>query len=627
MPDAAAHPPRPRSPRQHLATVIARAFPLVLLLFTTFFLLGRIGFWSDDYWHNLRDPITQQLPPLFEDGRFNLVVNRGFFLRPLFYTVVPPITTLAWHADWAAHLVLVLTHAAAVLLLWQLMLRLGLARRAATAAALLFMTYPMLFENMFWLSALPTTLAAIIMLLMFHMHISIARGPRSAASWAAIAAMPALSFAVCSLNEQPAAGVLAMPFVYLAAAVSAPLRQARTGAQGLVTRPLAHHIVPCLLPPLLAGLAVILYIYLMHYGWPPHVQPAPPGVRGTTDTLMERSEIPQRIGRFTRSIRKALWVRDLGAGSFILGLQELRAAPAAAILWGAALLTTGWFWARHWIREQSAALHPPATSATRLALLLGAAIFIFGFIPPMVVTIYLAVPRLMYWPGMGLAIIIAALGTMLGACALAQPARAAARRMRITATILLIVILFAWSICGVGFQASFRNRWLQDHAEGAQLRALVPDPAPLTFFIPAHAESRSAQTGRRGFDSHLLPVWHFPWATRKHIMGVYQREDVRCGSCKPWEHFIRASDETGIHYRHRIGPEFPHIEGGGARIPWERAVPFIITPDGQMQLITTIIIEEDGRPDIRIEVPQARPRPTSPDRPGIEPLEYRVPRG
>ena len=72
-------------------------------LLGTFFLGGRIGFWSDDYWHNLRNPTTGALPALTFHG---LTMDRGFFLRPLFYLVVPAVTTLSWKAQWPAHVAL-----------------------------------------------------------------------------------------------------------------------------------------------------------------------------------------------------------------------------------------------------------------------------------------------------------------------------------------------------------------------------------------------------------------------------------------------------------------------------------------------------------------------------------------
>src|SRR6185295_17844423 len=87
------------------AATLAALFPAVLLFFAAYFLLGRIGFWTDDYWLNQRDPATGALPPLS-----GLTIDRGFFFRPLFYRIVPPLATLLWNVPPLAHLLSVLAH-------------------------------------------------------------------------------------------------------------------------------------------------------------------------------------------------------------------------------------------------------------------------------------------------------------------------------------------------------------------------------------------------------------------------------------------------------------------------------------------------------------------------------------
>ena len=58
--------------RARILRLGACAFPVFLLLFATFFLGGQIGFWSDDYWHNQRDPVTQAMPNLWASGHLSL---------------------------------------------------------------------------------------------------------------------------------------------------------------------------------------------------------------------------------------------------------------------------------------------------------------------------------------------------------------------------------------------------------------------------------------------------------------------------------------------------------------------------------------------------------------------------
>src|SRR5262245_16805372 len=181
-------------------------FPIALLLFGAFFFGGRIGWWSDDYWHNQRNPVTGAIDAL--------AIHRGFFLRPLFYLIVPAVTTLSWNTQWPAHLLQVVAHGAVVVVLWRLLLALGASRPAAGAAALLFMLYPANFETLFWVSALPPPLASLVMLGMYVLTIARARG--RAGLWA-VPLLMVMAFVVCSLNEQPAAGIAAMPLIYWAA--------------------------------------------------------------------------------------------------------------------------------------------------------------------------------------------------------------------------------------------------------------------------------------------------------------------------------------------------------------------------------------------------------------------------
>ncbi len=126
--------------------LIRIAFPVALLVFAGLFFGGRLGWWSDDYWHCRKDAAGSVI---------ELVMHRGFFLRPLFYAVVPALTTALWEHPAAAHAVQLASHVLVVVMLWRLLLMLGIGRCAAGAAALLFMVYPAQFEALFWVAALP----------------------------------------------------------------------------------------------------------------------------------------------------------------------------------------------------------------------------------------------------------------------------------------------------------------------------------------------------------------------------------------------------------------------------------------------------------------------------------------
>jgi hypothetical protein len=598
--------------------ILAASFPLILLFFATTFQLGGTGFWADDYWLNQRSPITGERPPLLEDGRLTqstLIINRGFFLRPLFYTVAPPLVTLTWHADWLAHGVLVLAHGAVVLLLYRLMLRLGLARPPAAAASLLFMVYPMQYETLYWAAALPITLSALLMLVIFNLHAGLAFDRRRGRRLAILALLPFLGFAVCSLNEQPASGILAMPLLYVVA-----LR--RAGGAGGAAKPRVAGDAMWLLPALLAGSGVITYLFLMKVGLPPFIRPVPPGVRGAADSLVRPADLPRRTAELAESVWHTLWRSQFARGALIQGLRELRAAPVETAIFAVLLAASSAAWLKR--PTNTAAMKNPQAAATFRGVgpaFAGAAVFIGGFVPILVVTIYIAAPRIIYWPAIGAAIAIAGLGNILHSRA--RVAGALGRMMRNSSAAALLPVLLIWSILLIGIAASFRARWEQDWSEGRQLRALVIDPPPGTCFIPLRVQSPCADTGQWRFDRHLQTVFAWPWTAPRFIRTIYGRDDVTAGSWRPWAQYAQAGDDEGLWYAGHLDGEF--AEGG--RLPWERVVPFIVTPDRKVRLITTIIITEEGGPDRAIDIPLARPVPGAQGSPAIERLEFRLPRG
>jgi hypothetical protein len=582
-----------------LATVVPLLFPLAILLFATYFLFGRIGFWSDDYWHNLRNPVTGHLGE-------SLIISREFFLRPLFYRIVPALTTLLWNHDWAAHLLQILAHAAVSLLLYTLLRTLAAPARAAAAGALLFMVFPPHFEAVLWFSALPTSLATAMMLAMMFITVGMARrsgalGPLG--GWCAVPLMMAMAFAICCLNEQPAAGIFALPLVYALAWITRE-RDTLTGR----FEPSASGALRALLPAFLCGVMVIVYTWLV-------VATAIPGSRGHSGNFVSLQQLWPRTVYFADVLWRRLVMKNFAAGALRLGTGELRAAPLAVMAWSALLIATFIPFARWWVGGPRTTPPPPSPREPRdddsrqpqssssilqplLLAFTGLVIFATGFLPIMIFAVYDPDSRTRYWPAVGLAMVIAAAGALWG-----RPG------LRPAALVALGAILLYSSIILVGVQAAFRTRWMRDQAEAAQLRALLPEPDPYSFFIPLRIEGWAVQTGSPVLDAHFRGAWEFPWSAPRHIAFTYQRTDVRCGYFRHWSprQPVRGADELGIHYTDRLGPRYPAIEGSGSRIPWDLAIPFIITRDGDVRIVTRIIIEGDPGADVR--VPQAQHLP------------------
>jgi hypothetical protein len=556
------------SRRPLLQRVSVLLFPAALLVFAMYF-LGGTGWWSDDYWHNLRDPITGGLGE-------TLIISREFFLRPLFYRIVPPLTTLLWNHDWAAHLIQVFSHGIVALLLFLLLRTFAIATRPAAAAGIVFMLFPPHFEGVLWISALPTLLASMLMLGLMFATIAFARraGPLACrGGWWIVPPMMAAAFAICCLNEQPAAGILALPLGYLAA-----LATRRPPAAGAPSP--ARHLVRALVPAFLSGCMVILYAAIVR-------ATAIPGSRGSSAGLITPGQFAERLPAFSAEVFERLTMQNFAGGAFSLGLGELRAAPlatlaAALVLAAAAIPFIRWWIAAHHGPSTRAATAPPLRGLALLSLT-GVAIFATGYLPIAVVAGYSPDWRTHYWPANGLAIIIAALGS----------AAPCTRPLRIAALAVLLVASAAASITFIGLQSAYRTRHRQDLAESARLRELIPDPEPLTFFIPLAIDTTGVRTGSALLDNHFRGVWEYPWATPRHIMRVYQRDDVRCGFFRHWTpgHPVLGASEQGIHYGDRLGPRFPQIGESVWLIPWDRAAPFIITSEGELRMVTAIILE------------------------------------
>lgn len=552
-------------------------FPVALFLVAAFFFGGQLGWWSDDYWHNQRDPIS--------DAVSNLTIRRGFFLRPLFYIVVPAITTLTWHHDWIAHTVQALSHATVVVLLWRLLLSLGLARRAAAAAAMLFMVFPPQFEALYWFSALPTSLASGLMLVLMSLTVAFARGR----GWWTLALMPPLALGLCSLNEQPAAGILALPLVAMAAAPGAKVRRG-------------------FIPPLVCGIAVVVYAGLV-------VIEAPAGSRGSGQNLVRFGDLGARIDYFATVLWRRMYMRNFARGALSLGWEQFRGAGVMGWVWGGVLVGSAAVWLWDWVRSAPRGEQDRGGQSHRRTValfLIGPGVFIGGCIPILILANYDPDSRTRYWPCVGLAVLVATLGSAAGRISWPRVVRGITGLLLIAALVGSVVML-------VGIQAAMRGRYEMDRAQAADLRRLVPDPSPYTFFVPMDIQTLAVQTGSPVLDRHFRSVWEFPWTTPSYIQRVYGREDVRCGYWRHWTPGVpvKGASGMGIHYEDTLGPRFPPLPDGSRLIPWERAVVFVVDRDGAVRIVTRVILETPGGVDVEVVVPQAR---------GLGDLALRLPR-
>jgi hypothetical protein len=568
---------------------IARvAFPVALLLFAGLFFGGQLGWWSDDHWHNLRDPVTDEIR--------GLILHRGFFLRPLFYSLVPALTTSLWHHDGQAHAIQIVSHGLAVVLLWRLLRMLGIGDRAAGAAALLFMLYPGQFEALYWFAALPTSMSSAAMLVVMMLAVGVARGRFGV--WA-VGAMAGLTFVSCCLNEQPASVAGVLPLLAWSArrsndASPRRLEDTRGGARRTWARTLA--------PAAVCVLSGALYLAIVM------LDPrAPKDARGQVASLVPLDRVWERTGHFADLLWRRVLLKNWASGALREGWAQVRERGAWAWLALAGLMALGvaWAWAGS-DRAGDARAEVPATAnrtGRRLDLVaLGLAVCLVGWLPIWVVWSYAPDSRCRYWPGIGLAMIIAA--------AIDRAARSQALRARgriVAARLGLGGLLVLCALMLVGAQTGLRNRWRMDVAEGEALRRLVPDPAPYTMFVPVFLRQQALASGAPVLDTHFRSVWEFPWTVPVFIERVYRREDVRCGYWRRWMPTdpVVGGDRDGLHYNDALGPRFPALPDGTHLIPWDRAVVFTVGEDRVLRVATRVILERAGEADVVIEVPQA----------------------
>lgn len=599
--------PDRRDERSRGRRVLGWVFPVLLWALATGVFMGGPAWWADDYWHNLRDPLTGARPAIAATSSWpfwSLGLDRGFFIRPLYYQIVPSLTTLLWNVPWVAQLIQALAHGLVVWLMYRLMLALRLHPAAAALAALVFMVYSAHFEAVHWFAALPTTMACALTLGLMLLYVRWARG--EVWRWAVVG-MAGIAAAVCCLNEQPIAAVLALPMVYLAAVLTGPPAARSAG----------RHAVRALGPALVCGLIVIAYVLLL-------TRTAPAGHRGGAGSFIALADLGTRLDQFTTVLWRRMILKNFLPGALGMAVEQwgrtlavvmVSAAGLAGVAWAALLGRGGNVAGRS---EPS-----PSALASRhgpgLVVLAGLAIFVTGWALIVPFAGYEPDSRLRYWPSIGLAIAAAGVLTWIarwGKHVAPHSRGAGATVVRVAAALVCVPVLIAWASASAGAKIAMQRRFALDQEQAAQLRQLVPAPRAYSFFVPLRIETTGIRTGSPVFDAHFKSVWEFPWTTPRFIVGVYGREDVRAGCWRKWTapdlergvggDPVRGASEEGLHYNDRLGPRFPRIDGAGWRVPWDVAVPFVVDREGRVRLVGEVEIPgpNAGDPPVVIAVPQ-----------------------
>jgi hypothetical protein len=570
-----------RSARLHR---LAFLFPLVLWGLATLYFGGDIGRWKDDYWLDFRDPAT---------GEADLSASRlmpANRTRPLYHIITPALHQVFGSHFWVVHIVSAAVHGLVTLVLWRLLLALGAGRRVAAGAALLFMVYPGAWEIALWPTAMATGLATALFLVMALMWAQASRGDATGLWPRLRRIMPPLvviAFAIPCLNEQPATAILALPLLSLAAA----------GPGADPRRIMAHSAIPA--AACLGMVALYLAIYMPF---------APHGVRGTAGTFVSDLEQMRRhCAEFVRQFRFHFLVDGLGRGSLIMGFRTLLDGPALALCWLGALAGAAWPWLA-WFRspaaerpaadrEGAAEDRPSASGTSLMPVAFGLAVFILGWLPVLAIRVQGIEPQLCYVPALGLTIALACAVRWVAARVRARPF---GRDEGVPAAAILLVMLplLLGALMMVGIQTGLRARWRMDQRQAVELRMLLPEPIPGTMFVPLRL-SDNFDTGIATFDRFFSGALDFPWSATPYVRGVYGRRDVRSTW---WQRNagwtpVKGGEARGLRFDDRIMHPFDRLkaalpvdDSGATLIPWGRAVPLVVDEDGQVRLISAVVV-------------------------------------
>lgn len=567
-------------------------FPVAVWIIGILWFGGDLGRTTDDYSTNFRDPATGALP-----DPFNPWARYPYFWRPLHVAMCFGLGTV-FAENWRVLIVFcAVMHALACVVVYRLLRAFTRHPGPAAGGALVVLLHPMNFEVAFWFCSISAAIATGLWCVYALWCCRLVRregGPRPIELFG----LAALALAIPCFYEQPASGVLALPLVLLAAWL------AGTTGPGL-GRAFGRAIVLCGV----AGAMNITYIVLLRLT-------APAMARGGSGSFVSADRLPDRVSEVTRSVGwqlfgarmqltvKGAWQTGIEALATPVGIAAITALGVLAMVWA-------WAWWTGQDRADDGAANEPQTAprhavTSRLCLVgAGAVLFIGAFVPIALMARQNVEPRTLYFPMLGLCIILAqGLDVLLGLL----PARGSAGHLGRAARALVALAAassaVAACICCVGIQAWCHARSHRDESIARRLVELVPDAPPNAVFVPLVLDSGVTSTGIMVFDRLRPPAFGTTWSATALMQQVSRRPDVVAAAINPWTKYpYDRFSRMGFWYALKLDSRATDPAGEGNPIAWDRAVPFVIEDDGRVRLVRQIEIERtDGRTE-RFAVP------------------------
>lgn len=558
--------------------------PLGAWLVATLYLGGDIGKSTDDYSATLRDPATGELP-----SPFNLWAMYPYFWRPLHILMCFGGGTLL-DGHWRVLGVFcAVMHGVACLAVYAF-LRLGTRSRGpAAAGALVLLVHPMNFEVAFWFLSISAAIATSLWcgLAVWCSRLVVRERRVRAIELGGIAV---LALSIPCFYEQPATGVLALPLVLLGGWLGAA-RASRPSLRNAAVRALSLCGV--------AGAMNVVYIVLLRLT-------APASSRGSAGSFVTTDRLLARVGEVAGSVRWQLYghrLRETAAGAWEVGIETLATPVGIGAVGGLAILGVIWAWA--WtVDVTSIAREEPSIRRGQVGARLcwtgaGIVLFLGGFIPIVLMGRQNVEPRTLYFPLVGVCLVVAqVLDLLLG------PARVPGRSASWPARSLLAAIglttggaVMAGSICCVGIQTWCQRRSQRDGTIAAELARLLPDAPAGIVFVPLRLDAGPSNTGRLLFDRLRPAAFSTTWSATAIMQQATHRADVTAASINPWADYpFDRFSKDGFWFDSRIDARALAPKGDGEFIAWAVAAPFVVSDDGEVRLVRQVEIERsDGR--------------------------------
>lgn len=572
--------------------LIALCFLLVVLwLGATLFLGGDFGFWNDDYFVASVDPVTGERTRWVMDRATPFDPQTGPLLtwRPLYNILQATVSGLSWDAPWIAHGIGAVLHAANAFVLVCILRALGRSWQVIGAAAAIFLTWPVAFETVLWMCAIPTACSVLALLLTLLSCIKWAScsGGDSGRTWGILAVV--FATLIPCFNEQPAGALICLPAIYF------------------TVRPQCERVSISIrrLIPLLTGIGAV------YLGYIAMVVVTSRGGIGAAGVLTPVRKLVGEFSRIVHDFVAVLGLRFVGTGAMRTGIDAMVHYPVRSIVLLGALAAGGtWVMVLLWRLHARAVATVPLSNARendgwllrRGAEVLCTILMAVGSLLPLTMAMGTAVrPRMASVSVIASVILLAGGADWVGASITRHSAK---KFLRVLCMFGLVVVVGYGLLSMIGVQRAYQLRARLDADVAQQLRSNVPNPPPNAVFLPLAVEDLPTRTGTPWFDTYFVSPFFWSWGYTGFIQHSYARVDIFSGyfAHEPASRsdLWLCADERGVLFSGPMPYEFVKSESPitnapprSVWLPWERVIPFVVSETGKVSVVTSLTISRE----------------------------------